>query len=594
MNGFSIFSIISLIGGLAFFLFGMHVMSTSLEKMAGGKLELLLKKMTAKPIMGLALGATITMAIQSSSATTVMLVGLVNSGIMAFSQTISVIFGANIGTTMTSWLLSLSGIESENILMQLLKPENFSPLIAFVGIIMIMVCKGDRKKSIGSVLVGFAILMSGMDLMKNAISPLSELDAFKEMMVGFDNPLIGVLVGAFITALIQSSSASVGILQALSLTGLVSYGMAIPIVMGQNIGTCITSVISSFGVNKNAKRVAVLHVTINTVGTIICMVIFLLVKALVNVELLEATVSPISIAVIHTVFNVALTLFLFPFSKLLEKLVVLLVPNGENGQDGKGGAVKELFLDPRLLATPSIALGECEHKSVEMATLSKQSIFDAIALFQNFTEKEASQIRLDEDVIDRYEDKLGSYLVQLSGRDLSAEDTNRIAKILHSIGDFERLGDHALNLMFAAKEIAEKKMKFSTHALAELEILTLALSEILTNAVGAFISGDTMMAKRVEPLEQVIDDLLETVKLHHVQRLQGGRCTIELGFVLADIMTNYERISDHCSNIAVCVIETSHSSFDTHKYLNKAKNGENFEKEFMMYKEKYALPEHES
>lgn len=587
-----IFAVFSLVGGLAFFLFGMHVMSGNLEKMAGGKLELLLKKMTTNPFVSLFLGAAITIAIQSSSATTVMLVGLVNSGIMEFGQTINVIFGANIGTTLTAWILSLSGIESGNIFVQLLKPENFSPLVAFVGILMVMLCKSDRKKSIGTVFVGFAVLMYGMELMKDAVSPLAELPQFAEMMVKFNNPVLGVLIGALFTGLIQSSAASVGILQALSMTGSITYGMAIPIVMGQNIGTCVTSMISSIGTNKNAKRVAFVHIAVNTIGTIFCLILMGIFSGILHAAVFHLTVSPVSIALIHTVFNIIITVLLMPCSKLIEKLAVLAIPDkgGEKDRRPQG----EPFLDARLLSTPSVAIGECEHKTNEMAAMAKQTIFDAIALFGSYTEEDALQIKRDEDVIDLYEDKLGSYLVQLSGRELSTIDTRKISKMLHSIGDFERLGDHALNLKDAAKEIHDKQMHFSDSAMRELETLTLALSEILTNAVNAFATGDLELAGRVEPLEQVIDELIETVKMHHVERLQTGKCTIELGFVLSDILTNYERISDHCSNIAVCVIETQHNSFDTHEYLHSIKKNASFEDQFRMYMNKYSLPEQAS
>lgn len=584
-----IFSVFSLIGGLAFFLFGMNVMSNNLEKMAGGKLELLLKKMTTNPFVSLFLGAAITIAIQSSSATTVMLVGLVNSGIMEFGQTINVIFGANIGTTLTAWILSLSGIESSNVVIQMLKPENFSPIIAFIGVLMIMLCKSDRKKSIGTVCVGFAVLMFGMDLMKNAVSPLAELPQFSELMVKFKNPLLGVVIGTLFTGLIQSSAASVGILQALSMTGSITYSMAVPIVMGQNIGTCVTSMISSIGTNKNAKRVAFVHIAVNAIGTIILLLVLVAVNSFVDLTIADRTVTPASIAMIHTVFNLAITVMLMPCGSLIEKLAVLAVPDKKGSQERKPHELP--FLDARLISTPSVAIAECEHKTVEMANLSRQTIFDAIALFGNYTEEDAAQIRQDEDTIDLYEDKLGSYLVQLSGKDLSEGDTRKISKMLHSIGDFERLGDHALNLKDAAQEIHEKQLRFSDQAMKELETLTLALSEILTNAVNAFAAGDLNLASRVEPLEQVIDVLIETVKVNHIERLQSGKCTIELGFVLSDILTNYERISDHCSNIAVCVIETQHDSYDTHEYLHAIKKNTDYEGQYQSYLRKYTLPE---
>lgn len=584
-----IFAVFSLIGGLAFFLFGMHIMSSNLEKMAGGKLELLLRKMTTNPFVSLFLGAAITIAIQSSSATTVMLVGLVNSGIMEFGQTINVIFGANIGTTLTAWILSLSGIESGNFFVQMLKPENFSPIVAFVGVLMIMLGKTDRKKSIGTVLVGFAVLMYGMDLMKNAVSPLAEMPQFSELMVKFTNPVLGVVVGALFTGLIQSSAASVGILQALSLTGSITYAMAIPIVMGQNIGTCVTSMISSIGTNKNAKRVAFIHIAVNCIGTVILLIVLGIANMLFDMTIADMPVSPVSIAMIHTVFNIAITVMLMPCGKLIEKLAVLAVPDKKGEKERRPHAAP--FLDARLLSTPSVAIAECENKTLEMANLSKQTIFDAIALFGNYTDDDAQQIRADEDVIDLYEDKLGSYLVQLSGKDLSEPDTRKVAKMLHSIGDFERLGDHALNLKDAAQEIHQKGLKFSDNAMQELDVLTLALTETLTQTMKAFASGDLAEAAKVEPLEQVMDDLIETVKVHHVERLQAGKCTIELGFVLSDILTNYERISDHCSNIAVCIIETQHDSFDTHEYIHTIKKGADFEDQYRVYSEKYRLPE---
>lgn len=584
-----IFSAFSLIGGLAFFLFGMNVMSSNLEKMAGGKLELLLKKMTSNPFVSMALGAAITIAIQSSSATTVMLVGLVNSGIMEFGQTLNVIFGANIGTTLTAWILSLSGIQSGNIFIQMLKPENFSPIVAFIGILMLMLSKNDKRKSIGTVCVGFAVLMYGMDLMKNAVSPLAELPQFSQMMVQFNNPLLGVLIGTLFTGLIQSSAATVGILQALSLTGSITYAMAIPIVMGTNIGTCVTSLLSCIGTNTNAKRVAVVHISIKIIGTLILLPLLVLANAVFTIPLMDQATNPFTIALIHTIFNIAITVILLPCTKLLIRLSAVLVrEQAPSEETGKTRAVP--FLDPRLLSTPSIAVVECAHKAVEMANLSKQAIFDAVALLGNYSQKEAEQIRVDEDVIDLYEDKLGSYLVQLSGRDLSESDTRIASKVLHAIGDFERLGDHALNLMIAAQEIHEKKLQFSEHAMQELEILTLALSEILTRTVTSFTSNNLKLAAMVEPLEQVMDTLIEEVKSRHVERLQRGKCTIELGFVLSDILTNYERISDHCSNIAVAVIETRGDSFESHEYLHAVKKGADFEAQYKAFLRKYSLP----
>lgn len=400
---------------------------------------------------------------------------------------------------------------------------------------------------------------------------------------------LGVVVGALFTGLIQSSAASVGILQALSLTGSITYAMAIPIVMGQNIGTCVTSMISSIGTNKNAKRVAFIHIAVNCIGTVILLIILGLVNMFFDIAVADMPVSPVSIAMIHTIFNVAITVMLMPCGKLIEKLAVLAVPDKKGEKERRPHAAP--FLDARLLSTPSVAIAECENKTLEMANLSKQTIFDAIALFGHYTDEDAQQIRADEDVIDLYEDKLGSYLVQLSGKDLSGPDTRKVAKMLHSIGDFERLGDHALNLKDAAQEIHRKGLKFSDNAMQELDVLTLALTETLTQTMKAFASGDLVEAAKVEPLEQVMDDLIETVKVHHVERLQAGKCTIELGFVLSDILTNYERISDHCSNIAVCIIETQHDSFDTHEYLHTIKKDAAFEDQYRTYPEKYHLPE---
>lgn len=585
-----IFAAFSLIGGLAFFLFGMNVMSANLEKMAGGKLELLLKKMTSNPFVSMALGAAITIAIQSSSATTVMLVGLVNSGIMEFGQTLNVIFGANIGTTLTAWILSLSGIESGNVFIQMLKPENFSPVVAFIGILMLMLSKNDKRKSIGTVCVGFAVLMYGMELMKNAVSPLAELPQFSEMMVRFNNPLLGVLIGTLFTGLIQSSAATVGILQALSLTGSITYAMAIPIVMGTNIGTCVTSLLSCIGTNTNAKRVAVVHISIKIIGTLILLPLLMLANALFTIPLMAQAANPFTIALIHTIFNIAITVILLPCTRLLIRLSSVLVREKAPSEEAAGKSRPVPFLDPRLLSTPSIAVAECAHKAVEMANLSKQAIFDAIALFGSYSQKDADQVRVDEDIIDLYEDKLGSYLVQLSGRGLSESDNRVATKVLHAIGDFERLGDHALNLMIAAQEIHEKKLQFSEQAMQELEILTLALSEILTRTVTSFVSNNLKLAVMVEPLEQVMDTLIEEVKNRHVERLQRGKCTIELGFVLSDILTNYERISDHCSNIAVAVIETRGDSFETHEYLHAVKKGADFEAQYKAFLRKYSLP----
>lgn len=582
-----IFSVLQLILGLTFFLFGMHVMSTNLEKMAGGQLEHLLKKVTANPLVSMVLGAVITIAVQSSSAVTVMLVGLVNSGIMQFSQTICVIFGANIGTTLTAWILSLSGIESTSVAVQLLKPENFSPIIAFVGILMLMLSKSDRKKSVGTIFVGFAILMYGMEFMKNAVSPLADMPGFSDMLVKFNNPLVGVLVGALFTALIQSSAASVGILQALSLTGNITYGMAIPIVMGQNIGTCVTSVISCIGTNANAKRVATIHLSINVLGTAFCLAAYGGASALFRLAFTEIPVSPMSIALIHTVFNVAITLVLMPFSKWILRLAQVIVRDDQKEQ---GHETPGVLLDDRLLRSPSVAIQECDNYTVTMAALADQTLLSAMSLLEEYREEVVREVLDNEAQLDQYEDHLGTYLVKLSAQALSSGDSQKISKMLHTIGDFERLGDHAVNLLKAAQEMHEKGIEFSRDASREMDVLTGAIREILKITATAYANNDGLLAAQVEPLEQVIDGLAATVKDNHVRRLQEGRCSIQLGFILSDILNNYERISDHCSNIAVAIIELGHNSFDTHRYLNGVKQAnDGFNALYGEFAKKYTL-----
>lgn len=585
----NIFSVITLIGGLAFFLFGMNVMSGSLEKMAGGKLELLLKKMTANPIISLVMGAVITIAIQSSSATTVMMVGLVNSGIMDFAQTLHIIFGANIGTTLTSWILSLSGIESDAVWMQMLKPENFAPLFAMVGIVMTMVCKSDKKRSIGTVLVGFAVLIFGMNLMGEAVSPLADSPAFAQLMTKFNQPLIGLAVGTVVTGIIQSSAASVGMLQALSLTGSISYAMAIPIIMGQNIGTCVTAMISSIGTNTQAKRVAVMHISVNVLGTLIWLPLLTLTNAIFHFAFMDWAVSPVTIAMLHSVFNILTTLVLMPFSKYLLKLAVWVVKE-------KGAAVpgEELdavpFLDERLLSTPSVAIQECNSQTCKMLELARENIRLAVQQFSHYSDSDQLLVLQTEEEIDAFEDRLSTYLVKLSAQALSQNDSHVISKMLHAIGDFERLGDHAVNLNKVAKEIHDKGLSFTQEAQAELNTLLQAIDEILTMTVTAYERNDTDLAARVEPLEEVIDQLIAKMKDQHIRRLQQGACTIEKGFIFSDILNNCERISDHCSNIAVAVIEVKHDSFDAHRYLQGVKYGNHeFNLIFQEYAAKYAM-----
>ena len=582
-----IFSVITLMGGLTFFLFGMNVMSGSLEKMAGGRLEEMLRKMTASPWISMVLGAVITIAVQSSSATTVMLVGLVNSGIMQFSQTINIIFGANIGTTLTAWITSLSGIQSDVFWIQMLKPKNFSPLLAFAGILMIMLSRKETRKSIGTVFVGFAVLMYGMEMMAGAVSPLADMPEFEMLLVKVQNPIVGVLVGTLFTGVIQSSAASIGILQALSLTGGITYGMAIPIIMGQNIGTCATSLISCIGTNVKAKRVAILHVSIKIIGTILCLSGFELLYAIFRWEFVGQSIAPWQIALVHTIFNLVTTALLMPVSQKLVKLTERLVRDKQRAPAEPEDA---MLLDDRLLRSPSVAVAESFNVSTHMALQAQDILMLAMHLVESYDPEGAQRVMDMEDQLDNYEDKLGTYLVKLSAQALSSQDSQIGSKILHAIGDFERLGDHAINIIKVAREIHEKRIVFSPAAQQELSTITAALDEILDITVRAYLNSDVELAGRVEPLEQVIDRLTAVCKDNHIRRLQKGACTIEGGFVLSDLLNNYERVSDHCSNVAVAIIEVEHNSFDTHKYLNGVKYGNStFNEIYDAYSEKYVL-----
>ena len=578
-----IFSVFTLCGGLAFFLYGMTTMSKSLEKMAGGKLERLLKRMTSNPFKSLLLGAGITIAIQSSSAMTVMLVGLVNSGVMELGQTIGVIMGSNIGTTLTAWILSLTGIESESVLVNLLKPENFSPVIALIGIILIMGSKKQKRRDIGRIMVGFAILMYGMELMKNAVSPLADMPEFSSLLTAFNNPLLGVLVGAVFTGVIQSSAASVGILQALALTGSITYGMAIPIIMGQNIGTCVTALLSAIGVNRNAKRVAVIHISFNVIGTAVCLVLFYGGNAIFHFTFMNQAVGAVGIAFCHTVFNVLTTLMLLPFSRQLEKLARRMIRTEDKAE-------QFAFLDPLLLRTPSVAISECTAMTNRMGELAHRNILLAIQQFSDYSEEREAEIIQNEDKLDIYEDRLGNYLVQISQHGVSMDDIHTVSRLLHAIGDFERVGDHALNLQESSQELHEKELRFSDDAKAELDVLISALEEIMDEAFGSFASGDLARARSVEPLEETIDQLIEEIRMRHIHRLQTGDCTIQLGFILSDLLTNLERVSDHCSNIAISVIEESDSDMDPHAYLQDLKTGGAFTEDLREDLRKYRLP----
>ena len=586
----NIFSVITLFGGLAFFLYGMHLLSSSLEKMVGGKLERVLRSMTSNRFKSLLLGMAITIAIQSSSAMTVMLVGLVNSGIMELGQSIGVIMGSNIGTTVTAWILSLSGITSDNVFVQLLKPENFSPIIALIGIILIMFTKSSKKKDIGSVCVGFSILMTGMTLMSGAVKPLADLPQFKEILMMLNNPFVAILAGTLITALIQSSAASLGILQSLAMTGGISFNMALPIIMGQNIGTCITALLSSIGTSKNAKRVTAVHIYFNVLGTVICLSGFYIADAICHFSFTDQPISSFMIAVVHSAFNLLTTFILLPFCKQLEKLAVLTIRDKHVKPDAQDDHT--VLLDERLLLSPSFAIAECRNATVKMAGIARDTILDAIGLLSHFDEEIAERIEQNEDKVDQYEDKLGSYLVKISSTNLSHADSNDVSQLLHTIGDFERISDHAVNLLRVAREIHEKGLQFSEKAQQELTIFTSAVIEILNITTDAFSENNLQLAYEVEPLEQVIDSLKVELKNRHVRRLQEGKCTIELGFVLSDILNNYERISDHCSNIAVCMIQIKDSSMDTHGYLNEVKtSGEpRFTGYYNRFTDKYRLP----
>ena len=581
-----VFNLLSLIGGLTFFLYGMNVMSSSLEKMAGGRLEEMLRRMTANPLLSMVLGAVITIAMQSSSATTVMLVGLVNSGIMQFSQTIHIIFGANVGTTLTAWITSLSGIQSDLFWVQMLKPKNFSPLLAFAGILMLMLSKKDRKKTVGTVLVGFAVLMYGMEMMSGAVSPLADMPEFESLLVQFSNPLLGVLIGAVFTGVIQSSAASMGILQALSMTGSITYGMALPIIMGLNIGTCATSLISCIGTNVKARRVAILHVSIKIIGTLILLPLFLLGNSLFHWSFVTQAAKPWDIALLHTIFNLLTCALLMPVAGRLVNLTERLVKDHSHPAD----TASQPQLDELLLRSPSVAVGESFHVSKDMCRQAHEILQLAIGLFDRFDEGTEQRILQMEDSLDNFEDKLGTYLVKLSSQALSSEDSQVVSKILHAIGDFERLGDHACNLVKVAREIHEKQVSFSPNATREIKVLTDAIQEILNITACAYDGDSVELAAKVEPLEQVIDRLTVQIKNNHVKRLQHGACTIEGGFILADLLNNYERISDHCSNIAVAIIEVEHNSFDTHKYLNGVKYGNSvFNEIYDSFDKKYAL-----
>ena len=580
-----IFNVLTMIGGLCLFLFGMNIMGQALERRAGDKLRLLLGKLTTGKAAGLLTGLGVTAVIQSSSAVTVMVVGFVNSGLMTLKQAINVIMGANIGTTVTAWILSLAGIDSGNIFVKLLKPSSFTPVLALIGIIFYMFCKNSKKKDTGMILLGFATLMFGMETMSGAVSGLGSIPAFQNLFILFKNPVLGLLAGAVLTAIIQSSSASVGILQALAVTGQVSYGAAIPIIMGQNIGTCVTAMLSSVGANKNAKRAAVVHLLFNVIGSAVWLAVFCVIKAVFRPILLNESASLFGIAVAHSAFNILCTILMLPLTGFLEKLVNKLIPDTKQQEI-------ESELDERLLATPSIALERCYEVAVKMAKTAVATLIEGLDSMHRYTPELAESIHKKEEITDRYEDMLGTYLVHLSTKQISEQDSAEAAKLLKIIGDFERIADHGVNLLDSAKEMKEKGVSFTNSAESEFRVISSAVYEILELATTAFINDDITAAEKVEPLEQVIDILKEKLRTNHILRMQQGAFSIDAGFVWSDLLTNLERTSDHCSNIAGCVIDIAHRNMNIHESLRDFRNdNEDFRTQFKAYKEKFRLTE---
>lgn len=590
-----IFGVLSLIGGLAIFLYGMDLLGEGLTGASGGKLEKILEKLTSNPLKAVLLGAGVTAVIQSSSATTVMVVGFVNSGIMKLSQAVGVIMGANIGTTITSWILSLTGIESSNIFISLLKPTSFSPVLAAVGIVFLMFLKKDSLKNPGKIMIGFALLMYGMDAMSSSVAPLAEVPQFVSILTAFSNPVLGMLAGMLLTAIIQSSSASVGILQALCSTGILSYATALPIIMGQNIGTCVTALLSSIGATKNGKRAAIIHLYFNVIGTVTFMVVFYALNAVIHFSFLNLTAQEFGIAVIHTTFNIITTAYLLPLRKVLEKLAYATIKLDDDEKrimDSRSGNEFAL-LDDRFLEAPSLAVEHCKQVINKMADISRESLFISMSLIGGYDEEQAFHVGELETRADKYEDALGTYIMKISTKNLKKEDSEMLNVMLHCIGDFERISDHACNICDSARELQQKNMQFSPKAKTELDILSSAVREAVDISFDAFKSNSKNEADKVEPLEELIDTLAVELKARHIRRLREGKCTIELGFAHSDILNNLERVADHCSNIAVDVIQSDQSEFDAHEYLDRMKNKDNqqFAKDYKAYKDKYRLPE---
>ena len=586
------FSILTLLGGLAMFLYGMQVMGDGLEKLSGGKLEKILENLSSNRLKAVLVGAAVTAVIQSSSATTVMVVGFVNSGIMHLSQAVGFIMGANIGTTITAWILSLAGIESSNFFVKLLNPSSFSPILALIGVIFIVFLHDEKKKDIGNIMVGFAVLMFGMNTMSGAVKPLAQVPEFTNILLKFSNPILGVLVGALLTAVIQSSSASVGILQALCVTGAVQYGTALPIIMGQNIGTCITAMLSSVGATKNAKRAAVVHLYFNIVGTIAFMGVFYLLNTFLHFSFINDVAGPAGIAVIHSAFNVIATVVLLPFGDILVKMACATIRDTKEEKAISEEDQEFMILESRFLSNPGIAIEQSKTAAKKMAEQSQNALKLSFGLLDSFQEENAFRVEKIEAKVDRYEDELGTYLIKLNQKELSVEDSHSLSIMLHCIGDFERISDHALSIMKSAKEMWEKNAVFSPQAVKELHVMEKAVVDIVDKAYAVFANQDIQLAEEIEPLEEVIDELSRELKRRHVNRLRAGECTIEMGFILSDVTTSLERIADHCSNIGVCVTQVREDLYDTHSHLDSVKNapGELFHHELEAARVNYMLP----
>lgn len=588
-----IFSVLTMVGGLALFLYGMDVLGDGLKKVSGGKLEIILEKLTSNKLMAILLGAGVTAVIQSSSATTVMVIGFVNSGIMKLSQAVGVILGANVGTTVTAWLLSLTGLEGSSLVLQLLKPSSFSPILAIVAVIILSMSKKGKHKDVATIMIGFAVLMIGMDTMSNAVKPLAEIPEFTNILLMFSNPVLGMLIGLVLTAIMQSSSASIGILQAMCVSGAVSYSTAIPIIMGQNIGDCVAALLSSASAGRMAKRAAFVNLYYKIIKAAVFMAVFYTLNAFLHFAFLGKPASALGVAVIHTAFNVVSVILIYPFTQVLEKLVYLTIPKSDAENQAQEAVGREIqILDSRFLSRPGLALEHCKNAAIDMANLARESLFLSIQLLESFDKKAADKVIELEELVDNYEDELGSYLVKLSSKHLTEKDSQEISVLLHSIGDFERISDHAINIMESAEEMHEKKLYFSRKAEEELKIFTEAIRDIVNTTVQVFQQEDLKLAAMVEPMEETVDNLNSEIKKRHVKRLRKGKCTIEMGFVLSDITTNYERVSDHCSNIALCLLQLNEENFGTHGFQDSMSVRDNaaFTAEVNRLKEHYQLP----